>query len=135
MKLTPFYVRVIGYVLLAAIIIGLFFWWMHNRENSVQILASAEQGVRTSQATSGIAQDAGVVQGVIDRGEEATASARNDYQRGYEDAKRNDPTVAPWGAQPVPQRLRDLARERRLARERLGCAGSGCPDDDGATRK
>lgn len=135
MKLTPIQVRVAFYVLIAVAVLLGFFLWLNARDNKLATRDSAEQGVRTDRAATGIAQDAGVVQGVIDRGETGVNSARSEYQRGYEDAKRNDPTVAPWGAQPVPQRLRDLARQRRLARERLGCAGDGCPDDDGAARK
>ena len=135
MKLTPIQVRVAFYVLIGVVVLLGFFLWLKGRDDNRDLKGVAEQSIRTDKAAGAIAKDAGVVQGVIDNDENAAASARNAYQRGYEDAKRNDPVVAPWGAQPIPQRLRDLARQRRLDRERLGCTGDGCPVDDRAPGK
>lgn len=132
MKLTPIQVRVAFYALAAGLVLALFFLWLNDRDKKLALRDSAEQGVRTDRAASGIAQDAGVAQSEVSQNEQSANNARSAYYRGYEDAKRNDPDVVPWGSRPVPQRLRDLARERRLARERSGCVGDGCGSADGA---
>lgn len=134
MRMTPIQVRIGGYILVAVIILLSFFLWLNGRDNKLAMKQSAEQGVRTDKAVTGITQDAGQAQQQIAQDESSTNNARDDYQRGYEDAKRNDPAVAPWGARPIPNRLRELARQRRSLREQSGCAGAGCEHDDGAKR-
>lgn len=134
MKLTnvviPPQFRLILWGLVVGLLIFLGWLWLQSRDERQQTQASAEQGVRTGVAVTGITQDASDAADETQRVEITVTDARSAYQRGYQDAKREDPSIADWAAQPVPQRLRDLARERRLARERLGCSGDGCGDDD-----
>ena len=127
----PQYRVLIWALVFGAIVAGVIIW-QKSRENDAATERAAEQGVRTDQAASGIAKDAGETAADTARVEVVVRDAREAYQRGYDDAKQNDPVVRDWADQPVPQRLRDLARARRVARERSGCAGDGCPVDDGA---
>jgi hypothetical protein len=48
------------------------------------------------------------------------------------EAKQNEPEVADRADRPVPRSVRNAYRARRLARERLGCAPSECPQGDAA---
>jgi len=75
---------------------------------------------------------AGVEQGVkIDqeqaRQEQGIAAARDQFQNSKQKAKDNEPETASRSVRPVPDSVRAAYRERRLARERLGCTGSECP--------
>lgn len=126
MKITPIQVRVAFYVLVAVAALLAFFLWLKTRDANRDLAANAEQGVRTDQAASGIAQAAGAAVVAQRSREAAMAEARITHQQLYEEVRRNDPSVRAWGDTPIPDRLRQLARERREARERLGCVGDGC---------
>lgn len=104
-----------------AIVIGLVLLLVHgyrscrSGEEAKSALADSQ---RTDQATSETITD--IITGTDEEQEEAEAisDARDEYQRGYEDAKREDKAVADIAHMPIPERLRQLARERREARER-----------------
>lgn len=134
MKITPIQVRIAFYVLVAVAVLLAFFLWLKTRDANRDLAANVEQGVRTDQAASGIAQAAGAAVVAQRSREAAMAEARITHQQLYEEVRRNDPSVRAWGDTPIPDRLRQLARERREARERLGCVGDGCGGDGAAER-
>lgn len=121
-------------VLIIAILVGLVIAALaildFRRQNAKTDRATVEQGTRTDVAAGGIADDAGAVKEVLYKTEVVVRDSRESYMRGYEDA-RSDQVVADWADAPVPQRLRDLARERREQRERLGYHGDGSGSDPG----
>ena len=87
---------------------------------------AAEVQGRTLEATSGIIGDGTKADAERDATDTGLAKAREDFNRRYQEDKRNDPETAARAVRVVPQRVRDNFRARRLARERLGCAGSEC---------
>ena len=80
--------------------------------------SALDSSQRTDQAVSETITD--IVAGTDEEQEESEviSEARDEYQRGYKDAKREDKAVADIAHMPIPERLRQLARERREARER-----------------
>lgn len=134
MKITPIQVRIAFYVLVASAALLASFLWLKTRDANRDLAANAAQGVRTDRAASGIARDASEAVIAQRSREAAVAEVRITYQHQYEEVRRNDPSVRAWSDTPVPDRLRQLARERREARERLGCVGDGCGGDGAAER-
>jgi len=115
-------VKLIGAVLVGcAILYGaqtVFDWKEAAAEN--------ERRGRTMEATSGIIKDDGKNEAqrlVIDVG---LLEARARFNQQLEEDNRNEPETAARGARPVPDSRLRAFRERRLARERLGCAGAEC---------
>lgn len=58
--------------------------------------------------------------------EAAVTQARQEFTIRVQEAKRNEPQTADRADRPVPGSVRAAYRERRLARERRGCAGDEC---------
>lgn len=90
--------------------------------------ASAQNEIRQGVLT---ATTAGVEVGVNNQREQddidsAIAKGARDFTITLQEAKRNDPTTADRAVRPVPDSVRNAYRQRRLARERSGCAGSEC---------
>ena len=127
--ITPFWAKVILWAALGVVAVVMFRMWLSERDADRATESALEQNVRTGQAASGIVEDASAAETETQRVEVVVTNGRDNYQRGYEDAKRNDPQLASWADRPWPERLRVLACERRLARERSGCTGSGCPSN------
>lgn len=99
-----------------------FKYWLAQHDEAVATAAALEQSKKTGEATTDIAQDAG--EGVRDQQhtDHVVTESRVTFHHAYEEAKHNDPSIDNWGDVSVPVQLRDLARERRLARERSGSA-------------
>lgn len=53
-----------------------------------------------------------------DRVDTAVSLSRAEYERLLEEAMQNDPELRDRDVRPVPDQLRDLARQRRIERER-----------------
>lgn len=86
----------------------------------------AEAQTHTMEATSAI-----IGSGVKSDADRTTTDTRvvqgrAQYQSSYSEAEANEPVVANRASRPVPDRVRNAFRERRLARERSGCAGEQC---------
>lgn len=60
------------------------------------------------------------------RADAHVAITRRAYDHSLAEAVANDPEIAYRNGQPVPPRLLELAKARRVARERLGCASGDC---------
>lgn len=101
------------------------------RDSHRDMKGQIEQDSKTQNAADGMKQDLGTAQAPVKQAETGAAESRVIYIKEYEDAKR-DPVVRDWADEPVPQRLRDLARQRREERERLGRPGDGRRGDDAA---
>jgi hypothetical protein len=81
------------------------------------------------------ATDAGIKQGEsIDAAQDiyqrGLADARAGFQQTKSEAQRNEPETAARAVRPVPDSVRNAYRERRRARERLGCTARECREDD-----
>ena len=116
----------VGIVLLIGVVIFAFYKsYQSGQEAKKQVVEDHRFDKVTVEVTHGIQAgmaDQDRVTGIVD-------NARDDYQRGYRDAKRQEPAIADWANGRVPDRLRELARERREARERSGCIGPRCAND------
>lgn len=134
--------RLAIYALLAVLVLGAWFTITGWREDAKISTAALEQSTATAAATTGIATDLG--QATADR-DQVQVHITNDTRAltAAVEALRNEkPNVDAWLDAPVPDELRDLARQRREARDRLraaadgshgadpgaGAAGSGNPD-------
>ena len=85
-----------------------------------------EQRGRTMEATSGIVKDDSKNEAqrlVIDVG---LLEGRARFNQQLEEDNRNEPETAARGTRNVPDSRLRAFRERRLARERLGCVGDDC---------
>ena len=123
-------IRVLIIAILVGVVIAAVVIMDFRRQNAKADRATVEQSTRTDVAAGGIANDAGAVKEVLYKTEVVVRDSRESYMRGYEDA-RSDQVVADWADTPVPQRLRDLARERREERQRPGYPGDGSGGDPG----
>lgn len=96
------------------------------REAALKNAETVRQLDGTATATSAIASAASEAQTNQRADEAVVTSARTTYRHQLEAATREDISLADWRAQPVPQRMRDLARARRCARDGLGSDAAGC---------
>lgn len=98
----------------------------------------AEVQGRTLEATSGIIGDGTKADQERATTDAGLAAAREDFNRRYQEDKQNDPETAARASTRNTVRVRNNFRERRLARERLGCAGRQCEarseEDDSSER-
>mgnify|MGYP001006307820 CR=1 FL=1 len=86
----------------------------------------AEKLKKSDARASAIIRDGDATAGNRQRAESHVAQTRRDYNAALDQAKEDDPEIAARGAQYVPPRLLELAKERRLARERFGCDSIDC---------
>lgn len=78
----------------------------------------------------------------IDQEQEAfnagVLAGRDAFKQSKQEAQRHDPATATRAVAAVPDSLRNAYRERRLARERSGCASTQCdkrrPEDSSTKR-
>lgn len=117
--------RLAIYTLLAVLLAVAFFTIKGWRDDAKTRGEAIEKRDATATATTGIAQDLG----------EATAQSRavevhisNDTRAltaALEALRNEKPNVDAWLDAPVPDELRQLAREKRESRDRLGLAADG----------
>ena len=95
--------------------------WKHGAEAGAQRkqTAGAASAITTAQP---VYQDQ---QHSLDQG---IAQGRNTFHDDMEKARNEDPDLRTRATAPVNDRVRDAFRKRRLARERLGCAGDECQE-------
>ena len=79
--------------------------------------------------TSAAVRDAAIIDKEQAARDDAIAAARNTFQQSKQKAIRNEPEIATRATRVVPVSVRDAFRERRLARERLGCVAAECRQD------
>ena len=127
--MTPSTIRLISTAVGAGLLLALLVLGYRSWKTGQDAKDDLDQAQRTDQAASGIVTDINSGQSDAAKVDITVTDARSEYYRGYQDAKREDPAVADLASTPIPQRLRDLARQRREARERSGRVGPGGEDD------
>jgi acyl-CoA synthetase (AMP-forming)/AMP-acid ligase II len=116
--------QIVAAALIALAVVFLFSHYRNLKE------AAAVSDVREQVLTNA---SAGVSDGVdIDAQQQAYAQglayARATFKDQKDEAKRNEPETADRAVRAIPDSVRNAARQRRLARERLGCAGRECEE-------
>jgi hypothetical protein len=113
---------VIQFALMLVVLLGII--WAVNHYQGLQRDAQLGRDRKeiAINASEGIADGvtAGEVQAAVDA---AIASGRDTYNHSTAEARRNEPTTATRDSRAVPDSRLRAFRERRLARERRGCAG------------
>ena len=118
--------RFVVAAILGVVIVVVFSLWQGNRDKAKATKATADQLLRTDSAATAIGADYDTTYEGIKHTESIVQTARQSYSQGATIAKRKNPAIRDWADQPIPVELRELAAERRRARERLGN-----PDDGG----
>lgn len=114
------------HLLLALLIGGAILWMGQTVMSWKEAHDLSKQQTRTAEATSGILKDEEVSTKEQDKQGTVLTEGREQFNARTEEANKNDPTAAERSVRPVPDSLRRAYRERRLARERLGCVGENC---------
>ena len=119
--------EVIALVLVVLAVVGLQLAGLHYLNLRQAAAQNETRGGLLKSASDGIAQGVHIdaAQQTYNQG---LAAARAEFQVNQQEAQRHDPQLAARAATAVPDRVRDNFRARRLARERLGCAGSECEE-------
>ena len=81
---------------------------------------------RTMEATSGISGDGARADEDRGKTDAGLSAGRDDFNNATEEDRNNEPETAVRDTGNVPASRLRAFRERRLARERLGCAGEQC---------
>ena len=115
-------VKIIGYIVVGILVTLAALQINSWREKSLKL----DQLQRAGARTAAIISDAKTTANDRRRAESHVRNIQESYDASLQQAIIDDPEVAARGAQRVPPRLLELARERRIARERLGCATSDC---------
>lgn len=122
--LTP-YLETIKLVL--AVLVGCALLWGGQKVLSWREAAAlSEQQGRTAGATVGISQDGAKADADRVATDTGVRQGRDQFNQTYDEANRHEPETAARSDRAVPVRVRDAFRERRLARQRLGCVGEQC---------
>ncbi len=119
---------ILAVLLLIMVFVG---WrWLKNHDKALGAAATIAQGQRTGEAAVGIAGSAVVAQDAAAALDNQVGTQRVEITHKYEVLKNENRTVRDFASAPVPRELRDLARDARLARDRLGGdeTGSGLHD-------
>lgn len=85
-------------------------WWSNRQTQQSQ--------QRVDAGTNAIIQEGNNAQQDRQVAEGGVSNARSAYNQQLEQAAQNDPAIRDRNTRAVPDKLRDLARERRIARER-----------------
>lgn len=115
-------------ILLAILAIAAGWWfldWLHDRDDAKALTATVEAQDAKAEATQGIAEDLGTAAAETQRVEVVVHADTQAYNRQLEQARREKPDLDRFLSQPWPSELRDLARARRIARDRPGAAAPG----------
>jgi hypothetical protein len=103
----------------AAVFVTMAMGWRQKAQTATAVVGEQAGKIET---TTGTTQD-GAVADAHRRDDDASAgTSRAAYRTTMETARREDPAIAARADRPVPARVRDAARARRLARERLNGA-------------
>lgn len=126
------------YLVAFGLMIGLSVLGVKHLKDWYDLKSRAESSVQIGKTTSDLNQDGEKAD--EDRGKVAKGldEGRDQFERDYEGAKRDEPEVATRASRTVPVRVRDTFRKRRLARERLGCVGTKCetrPGEDSSAER
>ena len=113
--------------LIIAVAVGALLLFAGNKV--LEWKAGAEQNEsrgRTMEATSGITADGAKADADRGKTDAGLSAGRDTFNNATEEDRRNEPETAARDDRGVPASRLRAFRERRLARERLGCAGEQC---------
>lgn len=122
--------RLAIYVLLALVIGGVFLQVRQWREDAKTGAERIEQRDSTAAAAGGIAEDISHTTTEQQRVEIIVAADTRKLTAELEILRRENAPVDDWLRRPVPVELRELARQRREARDRLGAVAPGRGGND-----
>lgn len=86
----------------------------------------SEQQTRTMETTSGIVKDGNIASVQRNHVASNVAQAKERFDNQIAEDRKNEPEIADRADRSVPASRLRAFRERRLARERSGCAGEQC---------
>ena len=115
--MTPLERRIILYVL---VLIAGVLWWLYFRDLQDRAAVGDMRGEKIEQTVAQVA-DNETTNKAGKTVEVRVEVAREEYNRKVQ----NDPSIATHRDSPVPERVRQLAHERRLARESTDNAAAG----------
>jgi len=121
-----FYIRLGVLVVLLVVLAVLIVRYRQGRE---AVVLSENRGAVLENTSAGV-REGGVIDNEQAERDAGLAAGRERFQQAKREAIRNEPQTADRADRPVPDSVRDAFRERRRARERLGCAGRECGEDD-----
>jgi hypothetical protein len=120
-----------GLALALALGVAIALFGGHYRKLQIAAQQNEQRGSVLETTSAGVADTVDIDKALAEN-RAALAANRNAFQKALQEAKRNEPETAARAVLPVPDSVRTAYRERRLARERLGCAGRQCRQDDQA---
>ena len=112
-------------LLVLATLLGLGWYYRSAVERAEAAEAALSQANATAGATEATTGALSGAQVETQRVEVVVTQGRAAAARAIQELSDNDPTVADLRARPIDQRLRDIARERREARDRPAGAEAG----------
>lgn len=122
---------IIGLVVAILLAVGLTLFASHYMSLEKAAAQNELRGGVLESASAGVEEGQRIDdhQAEIDSG---LAQGRERFNNVISEAETHEPQTASRAATRVPDSVRNAYRERRLARERLGCAGQQCQKDDKA---
>lgn len=120
-------------ILLVAVIlsVGVTLFTGHYRELTRAAEQNEQRAGVLANASAGI-EDGVDIDAFLSSNQVVIGTGRNNFQRAKQEAIRNEPETADRADRAVPDSVRRAYRERRIARERRGCAGGQCQQDNQA---
>lgn len=134
--MTPGQLALLLRVIAAVVVLAAIGWGVHTYRSAIERAEVAEAALSQATATAGAtAATTGALSGVqteTQRVEVVVTQTRADAARAIQELSDADPTVADLRATRIPDRLRDIARARREARDRSAGAEAGGAGPDRA---
>ena len=121
--------QVAGLIFAVVLAVALTFFGLDYRA-AKQGAAQNENRGMVMVATDETLRDGAVADTQRDRIDHVVVQAGQTFDQSMQEAYQNEPETRTRGDRPVPDSVRNAYRERRRARERLGCAGGECRQDD-----
>lgn len=119
-------VKEVLYIIAVGLILGLGVLGIKHIKNWYDTKDRLETVTAIGETTSGMVTDGAKASEDRSAVDYSVGQGRGAFNQSYEGAKRDEPEVATRATRVVPSRVRNAFRERRLARERSGCAGAEC---------
>lgn len=120
---------VIGLVIAVALGVTVTLFGNHYLGLKRAAAESAIRGAVLESTTRGVAEGVDI-DGFTTAYERGLLTGRDAFRVVKSEAIRHEPETASRADRVVPDSVRNAYRQRRLARERLGCPGGECTEDD-----